>query len=211
VDKARRYRFSENNASRFIKIPSIKATGVIMSALLFFFLVVPEVYQFLSYTGGANSGISADTECYREVLGSSAIFNLDRMKLRIFSALVFLVASAGWNQAFPAAKSGKTQIQNQHLTDSQMEGVLHTKLAKSKMANEGWTVHVHNHVVTWEGKTNVIQHKGAATRMAHTAGATEVVNNIKISEAARLKAAERLAKNRDGGQPVKHAAVIASK
>jgi hypothetical protein len=133
------------------------------------------------------------------------------MKFRIFSVLVFLVASAGWNQAFPAAKSGKTQMQNLHLTDSQMEGVLHTKLAKSKMAHEGWTVHVHNHVVTWEGKTNVIQHKGAATRMAHTAGATEVVNNIKISEEARLKAAERLAKNRGGGQPVKHAAVIASK
>ena len=110
------------------------------------------------------------------------------MKFRIVSAMVLLFAYAGWNRAFPAAKSGKTQVQNLHLTDSQMEGVLHAKLAKSKMAHEGWTVHVHNHVVTWEGKTNVIQHKGAATRMAHTAGATEVVNNIKISDEARLKA-----------------------
>ena len=133
------------------------------------------------------------------------------MKLRILSVVIFLAAFAGWNQASAAAVSAKTQLQNMHLTDSQIEAVLHTKLAKSKMAHEGWTVHVHNHVATWEGKTNVIQHKGAATRMAHTAGATQVVNNIKVSEEARLKAAEHLAQARGGGQPVKHAAVIASK
>jgi hypothetical protein len=47
-------------------------------------------------------------------------------------------------------------------------------------------------VVTWEGYTNVIQHKGAATRMARTAGAAQVINNIKISDAARAKAAGNL-------------------
>lgn len=132
------------------------------------------------------------------------------MRIRIVPAMVLLAALMGWNQALPAATSGKTQLQNLHLTDSQIEGVIHTKLAKSKMAHEGFTVHVRNHVATWEGKTDIIQHKGAATRMSHTAGATQVVNNIKISDAARQKAAEHLAQVRGGGQPVKHAAVIAN-
>lgn len=80
-------------------------------------------------------------------------------------------------------------------------------MAKSKMAPEGFTVHVHNRVATWEGKTNVIQHKGVATRMAKTAGATSVVNNIKISEEARRKAAEKLAMSRTH-TPVEKASVV---
>lgn len=88
-----------------------------------------------------------------------------------------------------------------------MEALIRAKLAKSKMAPEGFTIHVHNHVATWEGKTGVIQHKGAATRMAHSAGATQVVNNIKISDEARRKAMEKLAAYRGGG-PVKKAALV---
>lgn len=89
-----------------------------------------------------------------------------------------------------------------------MEAVLRAKLAKSKMANEGWTVHVHNKTATWEGKTNIIQHKGAATRMAHSAGATQVINNIKIGEEAKKKAAAKFALARNGGQPVKKASLV---
>ncbi len=89
-----------------------------------------------------------------------------------------------------------------------MEGVIRTKLAKSKMASEGFTIHVHNKVATWEGKTNVIQHKGAATRMAHTAGAEQVVNNIKISDEARKKAVAKLTAYRNGSQPVKKAVLV---
>jgi hypothetical protein len=40
----------------------------------------------------------------------------------------------------------------------------------------------------------VIQHKGAATRMARTAGAAQVVNNIQISASAKAKAAANLKK-----------------
>jgi hypothetical protein len=79
-----------------------------------------------------------------------------------------------------------------HLTDAELESKIHTKLAKSKVGKDGFTFHVKGGVVTWEGKTNVIQHKGAATRMARTAGAVEVVNNIKISDEAREKAAGNL-------------------
>ena len=50
--------------------------------------------------------------------------------------------------------------------------------------------------ITIEGKTDVMQRKGAATRMARSAGAKKVVNRIQISDAARQKASDRLAKGR---------------
>jgi hypothetical protein len=55
--------------------------------------------------------------------------------------------------------------------DAQIEAVIRTKLAKSKIGKDGFTFRVQRGVVTWEGSTNVMQHKGSATRMARTAGA----------------------------------------
>ncbi len=130
------------------------------------------------------------------------------MLTRIVPALVLIAGLLGSTQALPAAKTGAHKIVDSHLSDAQMEAVIHAKLAKSKMANEGWTFHVHNKTVTWEGKTNIIQHKGAATRMAHTAGATQVVNNIKIGEEARKKAAAKFALARNHGEPVKKASLV---
>ena len=80
------------------------------------------------------------------------------------------------------------------VTDSQLEAIIHTKLAKSKIGKDGFKFHVQHGVVTWEGTTNVVQHKGAATRMARTAGATQVVNNIQVSAAGKAKAAAGLKK-----------------
>lgn len=129
------------------------------------------------------------------------------MRLNIVPALVLIAASSGWNQALPAV----TAAHPTQLTDAQIEFAIRAKLAKSqKIGPEGFTVHVKNKVATFEGKTNVIQHKGAATRMAHSAGAIGVENHIKISEEARRKAAEKLAMYRAGGQPVKHATVVSS-
>jgi precorrin isomerase len=55
-------------------------------------------------------------------------------------------------------------------------------------------------VATFEGKTNVIQHKGVATRLAHSSGAVAVANHIEINEAAREKAAENLESGRRRAQ-----------
>ena len=76
--------------------------------------------------------------------------------------------------------------------DAVIEQGLRQRLAKSKLAANNFTFKVHNGVVTWNGRTDVVQHKGVATRMAKSAGARQVVNQITISEAARRKAAERL-------------------
>lgn len=74
-------------------------------------------------------------------------------------------------------------------SDAEIEATIKAKLAKSKIGRDGFQVHVKDRVATWTGLTTVMQHKGAATRMAKTAGALRVVNNIKVSdEAAGAKA-----------------------
>ncbi len=72
-------------------------------------------------------------------------------------------------------------------TDSQIDATIRMKLAKSKIGKDGFHFHVQHGIVTWEGTTNVIQHKGSATRMAKAAGATQVINNIQISDSAKAK------------------------
>ena len=66
-------------------------------------------------------------------------------------------------------------------SDAEIEATIKAKLSKSKIGKDGFQVHVKDGVATWTGSTAVIQHKGAATRMAKTAGAIHVLNNIKIS------------------------------
>lgn len=78
--------------------------------------------------------------------------------------------------------------------DSQIDATIRMKLAKSKIGRDGFRFHVQRGVVTWEGTTNVVQHKGSATRMAKAAGAARVVNNIQVSATAKAKAASNLKK-----------------
>ncbi len=136
---------------------------------------------------------------------------------KYFLALVIAVAFAGLGQAASASAGvsvNKTAVPQRALPDAQIERNIRAKLAKSKIsATEHFTVSVHNGVAIWEGKTNVIQHKGVATRMAKTAGAVAVQNNIQISDAAKAKASAKLAKYRaaaglpPGGGPVRAAVV----
>jgi osmotically-inducible protein OsmY len=121
-------------------------------------------------------------------------------------ACALIVAVAGSGQAATVGKppTPSSTATARRLPDSVIEQKIRAKLAKSKIGRDKFTVKVQNGVAYWEGKTDVIQHKGAATRMAKTAGAVAVVNNIQISDAARLKAAHNLS----GAVPraqVKHA------
>ncbi len=98
------------------------------------------------------------------------------------------------------AASGSTTPSQQagsaaRLSDTEIEQKIRTKLAKSKIGKDGFVPKVHGGVVTWEGRTGVPQHKGAATRMAKSAGAVRVVNNIQISDGSKP------------GQPLRHAQV----
>lgn len=95
-----------------------------------------------------------------------------------------------------AASSAKTTAQQRSAapSDAQIEATIRTKLAKSKIGKDGFRFHVQRGVVTWEGSTNVMQHKGSATRMARAAGAVQVINNIQVSESAKSKTAGNLKK-----------------
>jgi len=101
----------------------------------------------------------------------------------------------------PKPAAAKTPIQGTSAQeDKQIEQAIRAKLATSKIGKDGFTVRVQGGIAYWEGNTNVIQHKGAATRMAKTAGARAVVNNIKTSDAAKEKAAENLDQGRRRAQ-----------
>jgi BON domain len=69
-------------------------------------------------------------------------------------------------------------------SDAEIEATIKAKLAKSKIGKDGLQVHVKDGVATWSGTTSVMQHKGAATRMAKAAGAIHVVNNIQVTGGA---------------------------
>ena len=82
------------------------------------------------------------------------------------------------------------------LSDAQLEAAIRAKFAKSKINADKFTVRVQGGVATVDGKTDVLQHKGVATRMCKTAGAAAVNNRVKVSDAAKQKAAGNLADGR---------------
>ncbi|HXS97952.1 MAG TPA: BON domain-containing protein [Candidatus Limnocylindrales bacterium] len=104
------------------------------------------------------------------------------------------------HQRAAAPAPSKSAASKPRLSDAQLEAAIKAKFAKSKSAPEHFTVHVQGGVATIEGKTDVVQHKGSATRMAKTAGAIAVNNHIEVSEAARDKASESLEKGRRRAQ-----------
>jgi len=106
---------------------------------------------------------------------------------RIFVVLSLLL----WSWAALAGTLTKSHSQGK-FSDAEIEATIKAKLANSKIGKDGFQVHVKNQIATWTGSTSVMQHKGAATRMAKAAGAIQVVNNIKVSDQARAKAAGNL-------------------
>ena len=99
----------------------------------------------------------------------------------------FLAIEAASPVPGPAANSPTKTVSGQtrsSVTDAQLESTIRTKLSKSKIGKDGFRFHVQRGIVTWEGSTAIGQHKGAATRMARTAGAVQVINNIRVSNAS---------------------------
>jgi hypothetical protein len=108
--------------------------------------------------------------------------------------------SAAAQQPKPAAQRQAASASKPRLSDAAIEAAIKAKLAKSKIGADGFKVRVQGGVATWEGRTDVVQHKGAATRMAKTAGAIAVNNHIVVSEAARAKAQGNLEAGRRRAQ-----------
>ena len=113
----------------------------------------------------------------------------------IFLLLAPLGAQSKAPPSKPVAGQGTTAQQ-----DKEIEAFIRAKLAKSKIGKDGFTVRVQGGVAFWEGSTSVVQHKGAATRMAKTAGAKQVVNHIKVSDAGKEAASANLEQGRRRAQ-----------
>jgi hypothetical protein len=117
-----------------------------------------------------------------------------------------LLAAAGWSAGVlapqpPAApKSALKPASRPATADALTEATIRAKFAKSKINAEKFQVHVQGGVATIEGQTDVVQHKGVATRLAKSGGALAVANHIKISDAAKEKATENLETGRRRAQ-----------
>jgi hypothetical protein len=129
------------------------------------------------------------------------------MRNRPLAAILALLAGffpiAAQQHAAPVHQRAAAPTAPVRLTDAQIDAAIRLKLAKSKIGPDKFRFKVQGGVVTIEGKTDIIQHKGAATRMAHTAGAIGVNNHIEISDAAKQKASDNLAKGRRRAQIVR--------
>ena len=125
-------------------------------------------------------------------------------------ASIFFAALAGaclGQQVAKPVPAAKKAVATSHLapahavpTDAQIEKAIRARFADSKINADKFEVHVQGGRATITGNTNVLQHKGTATRLAHAAGATDVVNNIEPSDEAREKAAANLTKGRRRAQ-----------
>jgi len=124
------------------------------------------------------------------------------LSTRILSIALSLATALAWgqvNRPAPPAQKRPAAAARPRLNDAQLESVIRAKFAKSKSANT-FKVHVQGGVATIEGQTDVVQHKGAATHMAKTAGAVAVNNRVQISDAAKQKAAGNLETGRRRAQ-----------
>jgi osmotically-inducible protein OsmY len=95
-----------------------------------------------------------------------------------------------------AVRSGSTQADQ----DRKLEAAIRARFARSKIDANHFRVRVEGGVATLEGRTDVIQHKGTATRLARAVGAKRVENRIEIGKEARERASANLAKGRRRAQ-----------
>ena len=122
-------------------------------------------------------------------------------------SLAFLLALAGMavsGGSLPAAKPSTTSKPRigrpTGPSDAEVERDIRARFARSKISTDKFSAKVQSGIATLSGHTDVIQHKGTATRLAKSAGALAVVNNIEISQAAKDKAARNLESGRRRAQ-----------
>ena len=125
-------------------------------------------------------------------------------RIEVWIAAAFFAGAIG---AIPAMAAPQSTVPKSHaatapapkkakalpkLSDAQLEAAIRAKFAKSKINEDHFSVKVQGGIATIDGKTDVLQHKGTATRMSKTAGAAAVNNRVQVSDAAKAKAAGNL-------------------
>ena len=108
-------------------------------------------------------------------------------KLAAFLLSFTLLALPAFSQAKPAAPPVNR-------SDAEINTMLKAKLARSKIGADGFKFSVQGGIVYIDGRTEIPQHKGAATRMARTSGAKAVVNRIVVGDGAKQRTTANLKK-----------------
>jgi hypothetical protein len=128
---------------------------------------------------------------------------MQKLPCLLVAALAVAAASFAQTKPAPAHQREATPTPAKaapRKSDQQIEATIRAKFAKSKISTDKFTVHVQGGVATIEGHTEVVQHKGVATRLAKTGGALAVNNRVQTSDAAKKKAAANLDEGRRRAQ-----------
>jgi BON domain len=129
---------------------------------------------------------------------------MPKLRVAFVTLLIVVWELLAWHRATAATTPKKAVPANSspapHLSDADLEKAIRARLAASKISTDKFTAHVRGGIATLEGYTEVVQHKGTATRLAKSAGALAVVNNIQISQAAKDKAQANLDSGRRRAQ-----------
>ena len=125
----------------------------------------------------------------------------------LFAAILILLPAMAQTRPAPPARTAAAPVHRRvgaaapaKISDPDLEKAIRARFAKSKINSNHFEVHVQGGTATLSGKTDVIQHKGTATRLARGAGAANVVNHIQVSQAARDHAAANLSQGRRRAQ-----------
>jgi hypothetical protein len=121
-------------------------------------------------------------------------------RLCLFLVAILIASNLVWGATTPAAKAAAKTAQTPKIGDADLENAINAKFLACKIATDKFKAHVQGGVATLEGYTEIVQHKGTATRLAKSAGALAVVNNIEISQAAKDKAQANLDSGRRRAQ-----------
>lgn len=93
-------------------------------------------------------------------------------------------------------------------SDDALRAEIEVRLARAVIGKDGFRLQVRNGIAYWDGHTDVAQHKGAATRMARSAGALQVVNRILVgSNTANAATAVARTQEFEPGIPLRRAVV----
>jgi hypothetical protein len=108
------------------------------------------------------------------------------------SALCVLAAITAASLSAGSPATATTAQAKADIRDNDLRDAILARFAKSKSAADHFQVHVQGRTATITGRTDIVQHKASATRMAKSAGAQQVLNNIQVSAAGKAKASEGL-------------------
>src|SRR5260370_10477346 len=112
----------------------------------------------------------------------------------LFLFFLCLLAVPAFPQAKPTAPAAPA-APAVNRSDAEINTMLKAKLARSEIGADGFKFSVQGGIVYIDGRTEIPQHKGAATRMARTSGAKAVVNRIVVGDGAKQRTTANLKKS----------------